>query len=182
MNIPPLQNQSTSRRARRAFTLIELLMVIAVIAILASITVGISRGVGSAKARATAQAELAVIAQALEQFKLRYGTYPPVNDDAEELFAALEGEKRLERDDDQNWALVDASTPGEVFIDASKLSIKDPWDSDYIYIFDINSPGWDNFAYLLFSAGPDGAFESIAPSGILTEVSGSDVDNIYSGK
>lgn len=51
-------------------------MVIAVILILAGITFGISRGVQNAQARAKAKAELAVIAQGIEQFKSRYGDYP----------------------------------------------------------------------------------------------------------
>ena len=58
------------------FTLIELLMVISVILILAGITFGISRGVQNAQARTKARAELATIAQAIEQFKSRYGDYP----------------------------------------------------------------------------------------------------------
>lgn len=58
------------------FTLIELLLVIAVIGILAAITFGISRGVQNAQARAKAKGELVAIAQALEQYKARYGDYP----------------------------------------------------------------------------------------------------------
>ena len=64
-----------SRRSNHGFTLIELLMVIAVIMILAGITFGISRGVENAKRRSVAKAELTVIAQALEQFKLRHGDH-----------------------------------------------------------------------------------------------------------
>ena len=69
---PPAQKRPTNS----GFTLIELLMVIAVIMVLAGITFGISRGVQNAQARALAKAELSVIAQALEGFKLRYGDYP----------------------------------------------------------------------------------------------------------
>jgi prepilin-type N-terminal cleavage/methylation domain-containing protein len=65
-----------ARSSNRGFTLIELLMVIAIIMILAGITFGISRGVQNAQARAAAKAELTVLSQAIEQFKLRYGDYP----------------------------------------------------------------------------------------------------------
>ena len=67
---------ANSHPNRNGFTLIELLMVIAVILILAGITFGVSRGVQNAQARTKARAELATIAQAIEQFKSRYGDYP----------------------------------------------------------------------------------------------------------
>ena len=101
--MPGFTPQKTSQVLRfRGFTLIELLMVIAVIGILASITFGISKGVQSAQNRTRAKAELAVIAQALEQFKSRNGDYPwatgnptDQNDNAEILFQALVGWKEF---------------------------------------------------------------------------------------
>ena len=65
-----------SKKSCSGFTLIELLIVIGIIAILASITFGLFSGVRSAQARAQAKVELAVIQQALEQYKSRYGDYP----------------------------------------------------------------------------------------------------------
>ena len=62
--------------ANQGFTLIELLMVIAIILVLAGITFGVSRGVYNAQARAGAKADLAAIAQGLEQFKSVFGDYP----------------------------------------------------------------------------------------------------------
>lgn len=75
---PMIVSSSQLARIRRkeAFTLIELLLVIAVILLLAGITFGISKGVQNAQARAKAKAEMATIAQALEQYKTRYGDYP----------------------------------------------------------------------------------------------------------
>lgn len=61
---------------RAAFTLIELLTVIAIIGVLVSITIGIGRGVQERAAIGKAKAELAVLAAALEQYKLQYGDYP----------------------------------------------------------------------------------------------------------
>jgi prepilin-type N-terminal cleavage/methylation domain-containing protein len=63
-------------RRPSAFTLLELLTVIAVVALLATITFGV---VSSTKQRANiarAKAELALLVQALEQFKQHYGDYP----------------------------------------------------------------------------------------------------------
>ena len=65
-----------NKRQNQGFTLIELLVVISVVGILVSITFGVSRGVKSAQSRAIVKAELSVLAQALEQYKSRYGDYP----------------------------------------------------------------------------------------------------------
>lgn len=78
---PPSVSKScssfTSLRARnKAFTLIELLMVMAVIGLLAGITFGISKGVRDSQARAKAKGELAILSQALEEFKGKNGDYP----------------------------------------------------------------------------------------------------------
>ena len=102
-------------RHRRGFTLIELLVVIAVVGVLVSITFGVSRGVQSARSRALAKAELSVLAQALEQFKSRYGDYPwhdsddgdyPTPDGGDMtntmLLYALTGRMKMERVPDGN--------------------------------------------------------------------------------
>ena len=94
-----LQKPST-----HAFTLIELLAVVSVIVILTGIIFGISKGVMNQQARAKAKAELAMIAQALEEFKLTYGDYPVVAEDdpvttninSMELTKALTGYAYLE--------------------------------------------------------------------------------------
>ena len=100
---------SLSKR-QQGFTLIELLMVITVILILAGITFGVSRGVQNAQARTKAKAELAIISQAIEQFKSRYGDYPWHDSDEsnypntsgevtnEMLLYALTGRLVMERD------------------------------------------------------------------------------------
>jgi prepilin-type N-terminal cleavage/methylation domain-containing protein len=64
---------------RRAFTLVEMLVVIAVIAILAAI---IFPAFGNIKRRAAiqkAQTELKLVASAIQNYKLQYGQYPPDN-------------------------------------------------------------------------------------------------------
>ena len=62
-----------------AFTLIELLVVIAVIAILAALTLVVSGSVAKTKYRSIATAELNQIENALEDYKAKYGVYPPSN-------------------------------------------------------------------------------------------------------
>ncbi|HAV12119.1 MAG TPA: hypothetical protein DCX06_01305, partial [Opitutae bacterium] len=126
------------------FTLIELLMVIAVILILAGITFGISRGVQNAQARAKAKAELAVISQALETFKSKYGDYPwvgtsDVEDDGSRKGGAHGLMKTL-----VGWQAVDGTqsggtnslgqtfTKGESMLDVSRLSLSLDWPASSI--------------------------------------------------
>ncbi len=71
-------------RLRRAFTLVELLAAITVVGILISITVGLTRGVSERGKIAQARADLAVLAAALEQYKLQYGDYPWVDNNGYE--------------------------------------------------------------------------------------------------
>lgn len=61
---------------RHAFTLIELLTVVAIIGILAGITLAVIRGLQVSTDRNKARSDLAVIGNALEQFKAQYGDYP----------------------------------------------------------------------------------------------------------
>lgn len=180
-------------------------MVIAVILILAGITFGISRGVQNSQARAKAKAELAIIAQGLEQFKATYGDYPWIGDtsgtaNANDLLLALTGWKKMERSGNTTRLSSTLSTPGKSFIDPTKLSlsasfpaddvppatlvIQDPWGSNYIYVYRTSSTGWDNFGYLLFSEGPDAASETPPPDGVLEQDDrgGSNIDNIYAGE
>lgn len=60
----------------RAFTVIEVLVVMAVIAILVTISIRAMRGGKQSAAVGRARAELAVLAQALEEYKRLYGDYP----------------------------------------------------------------------------------------------------------
>jgi general secretion pathway protein G len=73
---------------KTAFTLIELLVVIAIIGILASITLAISGGANQKATRAKAKAEIAAIANALEQFKSVNDSYPAAGGNGTVPFAA----------------------------------------------------------------------------------------------
>jgi prepilin-type N-terminal cleavage/methylation domain-containing protein len=189
-----------SRRGVCGFTLIELLVVMAIILILASITFGITRGVQGAQARAKAQGELAVLAQALESFKLRYGDYPHItanpanaasrNASSHELLKALTGWRGI---GSGNFS---AAQKKESLLDVSRFSLSavwpplgaitetlpgttvffnDPWGNAYVYLYkNPSSPGaWERFGYMLFSIGPNGRFNStgfVPASGIFTDI------------
>ena len=62
-----------------AFTLIELLAVIAIIGVLAGFIIGGIRSAKQRQAITAATAELKLIEDALESYKLKYGAYPPAN-------------------------------------------------------------------------------------------------------
>lgn len=132
---PPAQKRTTNS----GFTLIELLMVIAVIMVLAGITFGISRGVQNAQARAQAKAELAVIAQALESYKSKFGDYPWVgNSDvavdlnrrnaSHGLMKTLVGWQAVDGTQDGGTnSLGQKFTHGKSVLDVSKLSLSQDW-------------------------------------------------------
>ena len=187
------------------FTLVELLVVISVVLILSGITFGISRGVQNSQARAQAKAELAVIAQGLEQFKALYGDYPWLDSTTDEteavkFFKSLWGWMKLEQDTSGNINLLDLKTAGVRFIDATKMRLNgslpdenfaptniflvDPWGNNYVYTYNKASNAWDNFGYVLYSQGPDGDCARVNTDGILTDslrTNSLNIDNIYSG-
>lgn len=128
-----------ARSSKTGFTLIELLVVIAIIMVLAGITFGISRGVQNAQARAAAKAELAVIAQALETYKSKFGDYPWVgNPDVSNegnrknsshgLMKTLVGWQAVDGTQDGGTnSLGQVFTHGESVLDVSKLSLSQDW-------------------------------------------------------
>ena len=63
-------------RAKRAFTLIEILIVIAIIAVLAALTTRVADSVTQAQGRSRAAADMAAIAVGLDAFKGMYNDYP----------------------------------------------------------------------------------------------------------
>ena len=73
MNRPPLNLKSR----RRGFTLIELLVVIIIIATLIALLIPAIASAVRAARNASVQAEINQIAQALADFKSKYGEYPP---------------------------------------------------------------------------------------------------------
>ena len=177
---------SLSKR-KQGFTLIELLMVITVILILAGITFGISRGVQNAQARTKARAELATIAQAIEQFKSRYSDYPwhksGETDTNKTLLYALTGrlvikdpnpidniskiEAIIITDDNQirrNPKFLDETKFATTEINGETTNLLDPWGNPYMYWYkwDDNPNLYEMFGYHLYSTGPNGNSANIS--------------------
>jgi general secretion pathway protein G len=121
------------RRREAGFTLIELMIVLFILGLLAALVAPRLMGrVGKAKQK-TAQAQMQMLATALDLFHLDVGRYP--NDE--------EGLKVLYQKPDNLPAW---SGP---YLD--KESPKDPWGRDYVYKF----PG-EHGPYDLSSLGADG--------------------------
>lgn len=64
---------------RRAFTLIEMLVVIGIIGLLAALALGVGPGVFKARDRAKARAELAKLVTVIENYNSKVKSYPPDN-------------------------------------------------------------------------------------------------------
>jgi len=65
---------------RRGFTLIELLVVIGIIALLAGLIVGVGPGANRAKKEKLARTQMKALVAVLEQYRAKYGFYPPGNE------------------------------------------------------------------------------------------------------
>lgn len=122
-------------RARRAFTLIELLLVLVILGILAAIVVPKFSG-RTEQARVTAaQAQIATFGTALDAFEVDNGFYPKGKNGLEDLVTQPR--------DTPNWK-------GPYLKSDIPL---DPWGHPYIY----ECPGRRNpTSYDLMSMGPDG--------------------------
>ena len=74
-----IDNRKSQIINRAAFTLIELLVVISIIGVLAGFTIPVLGKVKEAQYKKVARAELENLVTALENYKAKYGAYPPGN-------------------------------------------------------------------------------------------------------
>ena len=198
----------SAKTSQSAFTLVELLAIAAAVLVLMGITFGVSKSVSNQQARTQARAELAMIAQALEEFKLTYGDYPVISDDdlssnanARELTKALTGFSYLEPGTVQGTRVMTDVSLNEArksFIDVDKFNFSepfgnpnspsdldriylvDPWRQPYVYIYNKGSDlnAWDNVGYVLFSKGPDREIDTDAINTSTGIVGGTASDNL----
>lgn len=77
MNSKTRRKTGRVQTGRGAFTLIELLAVISIIAVLAGMLVGLAPSAGAKMRESRVRAELAQLVAAIEEYKARYGFYPP---------------------------------------------------------------------------------------------------------
>lgn len=119
---------------RKAFTLVELLVVIVIIALLSSLVAPKLFGkLDSAKVK-TAYAQMQMLSQALDSFRLDVGRYPTTEEGLAILWAKHSTLK--------NWNGPYLPKPVK----------QDPWGNPYHY----KQPGKDGNPYDLYSLGSDG--------------------------
>jgi type II secretory pathway pseudopilin PulG len=95
---------------------VELLVVSAIIATLLGIAFGHLRAAKQQAASLQARTELAVLAQALENYRREYGDYPQVADTPEKLYGALLGK----------IGPIGASMSGRSLLGGVQLALRDP--------------------------------------------------------
>lgn len=124
------------KHKKRAFTLVELLVVILIISMLATfVAPRMFKGLGKAK-REIARAKMAIIEDAIARFYIDCGRYP---DDSEGLEALIIAPVALE----EKW--------NGRYLKPSEIN--DPWGNPYIYVAEGQyNPG----SYDLISYGADG--------------------------
>lgn len=179
----------------QAFSVFEIIGVIAVITIVMTMLVMSLGGIRPAADSKAAQSEIILIQQALEAYKSRFGEYPKkvtvggASPSMEViLFNALMGtlapngklgnfKSVLDRNHmtfaTTNFPLV-GGTPALV-----DNQILDQWGVSYQYRFDPDDASWENFTYVLFSAGPNGIFTDVTAAGKKNEGAAGNQDNIY---
>ncbi len=118
---------------RKAFTLIEILIVIALLTLLMATLTQMIGGVGDSQGRARAKTDMALIAAGLEAFNGQYGGYPRISSAGGEVYAGGElykcmaGKMMLTIKDDQ-IIMAELGIPRKPFIDTTKIMLADPND------------------------------------------------------
>lgn len=164
------QNHPIRRSSRKAFTLIELLMVVAIIGILVGLLFSGAHTIIQSARERTARAEMVALKAALDNYRERYGTYPESfsADDPEAGAGVLYTELFFRFDAAGQppilpYNAVGTSTP-DTEIEANDF-YTDPWGQPYQYYFR-RSDDWRPFGFVLYSMGRLGQHEPPTPEGV----------------
>ena len=128
-------NTQRPARLRRAFTLIEMLVVILILSILAALIIPRLVSRTSDAKIAAAKSDIATLTSLLQQYRVDNDKYPSTEDGLTAL--------RVQPSDAPNWK-------GPYL---TKDLPVDPWGNPYVY----QSPGPDGQDFLITSYGADGA-------------------------
>jgi len=133
-----VSKQGTSNRApRRAFTLVELLLVLTILAILAGIVLPSMVGRGEQARKTAAQSDIHSFSTALNMFEVDNGGFPKGRTGLQSLVQ--------KPNNAQNWH-------GPYLADKTSVPL-DPWGNPYVY----ECPGKHHpESFDLMSMGPDG--------------------------
>jgi general secretion pathway protein G len=137
MKLINTKKKQTNRTRRRAFTLVELLLVLTILAILAGIVLPQMAGRGEQARVAAAKSDIASFKTALGMFEVDNGFFPKGRTGLQDLVA--------KPNNAQNWR-------GPYLADKTTVPL-DPWNHAYVY----ECPGKHSpNTYDLMSMGPDG--------------------------
>lgn len=139
------------------FTLIELLVVLAILGILTNLTLSFLNKLEHRKQlRLQAKSDMALIANALERYKLYYGHYPRIDNDPDALRHALIEKRPLMGKSQENASVAPIALQN---VSALHLNSRllDPWGTPYYYAY-----RRDRTRFRLLSAGPNQQFDTIA--------------------
>jgi len=133
---------ASAPRTRVGFTLVELLTVIVIISILAALTLSISNSVLRKQDMSKAGTEMNIIMTALEQFKAKWGEYPPMDNDSgsgspyseENLLMAITGHARWVRDPSTGEPKWETVSMQKVMNDQSVLPFGEKYDWGVAFI------------------------------------------------
>lgn len=126
------------QRQRKAFTLMEVLLVMAILVIIGSVVSVSYIGIQKRSKRNGAKMQIGELEQAVELYQLQIGTAPA---NLEEL-----------KNGPANAAAAKDFKPGEIW---NKEIPVDPWGNNYVYKYDNQ-----NEKILIYSVGPNGSDES----------------------
>jgi general secretion pathway protein G len=141
----------------KGFTLVELLAVITIIMILAGLVLGGAAWAGRKADISRCQARMQTIKNALEEYKLDYGKYPPQGVGAAPFAALFTTPNSSGRPGGEKRPYLTETN----FINTSSQLI-DPWGNYFRY----QAPGARNKStYDLWSYGPNGKDESASTTG-----------------
>jgi len=130
--------------ARRAFTLIEVLLVLVILVVLMGFAVPSLLGSKKKADINAAQTQIGLFRTALEKYALDLNAFPSSE---QALSALLEKPSDLEEEQEQNWS-------GPYITSNSKEPPKDPWGHKYFYEY---PPTHGTGEYPdIWSSGPDG--------------------------
>lgn len=129
-----------SRLNKSGFTLVELLAVTLIMALLAGIVVGLSGYASRRASESQVKAELQLLRNALEEYRLNRGSYPPGNAQSR---IATEAEWR-------DFQVTVSNISPRV---AADLVFVDSWGEPYLYT------NQSRFSFDLYSHGPSGPNE-----------------------
>ncbi len=180
---------------KRGFSLFEIVGVVTIMVILMTmLAIGVGGFMPLSRSK-DANTDIIRIQQALEKYKLKFGEYPKkvdVEGSAQPmgkiLFNALAGTLAPNGKLGNFPSLLDrgslefANESFPIVGDPPALvdnAIVDPWGNAYQYRYDPDDSSWENFTYVLFSAGPDTVFTEVTVEGQKNAGALNNNDNIY---